>query len=81
MGCAMSLSVPSLRAMTTTNLKALRLNYIRQRQLIPRQHRGSGRSINLPTDIRRCDDAIRLITSILVQRKPNKVPLGEFGPW
>lgn len=76
----MALSVPALQAMTTPQLIDLRANYIDQRRQLPRQHRNRGRSINFPTDIRRCDDAIRLITRVLAARRPNKRPLGEFAP-
>ncbi len=71
----MAVSIPALQAMTTVQLQALRTNYIAQRRGLPRQHRGRGRSINFPTDIRRCDDAVRLINRILAARRLNKKPL------
>lgn len=74
----MAIDIPSLQAKTTVQLKELRANYIEQRRQIPRQHRAGMGNI-LPTDLRRCDDAIRQINSILRARRVNKQPLKDFA--
>ena len=73
----MALDIPSLRAITTANLKVLRENYKQQRRQLPRNHRFD--SILLPTDVRRCDDAIDIINRVLRARRVNKRPLKDFA--
>jgi hypothetical protein len=74
----MALDVTALAVLSTTKLEALRNNYLDQQRNLPRQHRAKGRPTNLPTDIQRCKDAIRLINAVLRSRRINTKPLAEF---
>jgi hypothetical protein len=73
----MAVSADVLVNKSTVELVAMRADYQRKRRDIPRFHRSS-RTNNLSTDIRRCDDAIRLINSILKVRQRSRRVLSEF---
>lgn len=75
----MKIDTTTLINMSTVDLVNLRDEYTRQRQQLPRMRRASGRSNTLATDVKYCDDAVRLINSILrVRRRPSR-PLAEFA--
>lgn len=73
----MSVSIVSLRAMSTQQLKTLRADYIKKRQGLAQQHRSS-RMANFSTDRLSVNDTLRAINNVLGARRVNKQPLKEF---
>lgn len=74
----MSITPTELLNKTSAELIRLRNDYQRKRTDLPRMHRSGGRVHTLSTDIRRCDDAIRMINDILRKRSRRGQPLAEF---
>jgi hypothetical protein len=66
----MAIDADTLLTMTDLQLKTLRQDYVGRRNSIARSP--STRGNMLPTDTRRCNDAIGLIDSILRKRKQSR---------
>jgi hypothetical protein len=72
----MALDVSTLSAMSTLELVKLRDSYTVQKINLPKQRYRA--AMNLSTDKRRCDDAIRMINVVIKQRQRARQPLREF---
>lgn len=71
----MAIDVAVLLTKTTAELEELRASYRASKRVINKMH--STRSVTYPTDIRRCDDAVRMINQIIRERtRPRKALRG-----
>lgn len=73
----MALDVQSLAAMSTVDLVKLRDDYVSKRTNLPKQ--GRRHTPNLSTDLRSCDDSIRMINQIVKLRQRKRGPLSSFA--
>lgn len=76
-GESVAIDPQDLLTKTTAQLRTLRQGYVDARKAVNRGH--STRGVMLPTDLRRCNDSIRMIDMILRSRARQHKALVEFS--